>query len=296
MVKQLIFTLLLLPCLLAAFPNESVNFIDGNLPEAQTRAQLEGKPYFVHLTATWCMPCQWMDEHTFTDAALIGYVSENYLAVRMDYDSKEADLFKRQYQVKTLPSILIFNSEGKLMDRHEKSLDAPQLLKILFENQQSLSPPPASNQIVASTNYKPPARTVAYNNDDISRPALIPDAAPTHTPATPQVRNEKPATSNSYYNLKPTQPTRQPETAAPRSTAKYAIQVGVYSDYDNAFRMKSKMVDRFDQLVRVEDLAHNGKKLYRVLVGTFEEKSAAEDYLLYLKRNDVKGFVKNIDN
>lgn len=293
MVKQLIFTLLLLPCLLAAFPNESVNFIDGNLSEAQARAQLEGKPYFVHLTATWCMPCQWMDEHTFTDAALIGYVSENYLAVRMDYDSKEADLFKRQYQVKTLPSILIFDAEGKLMDRHEKSLDAPQLLKILFENQQALSPSPASSQLTASAHYTPPARTVAYNSDDISRPALIPDAAPAQTQVKPHVRHEQPATSNSYYNL---QPTRQPETAAPRSTARYAIQVGVYSDYDNAFRMKSKMVDRFDQLVRVEDLAHNGKKLYRVLVGTFEEKSAAEDYLLYLKRNDVKGFVKNIDN
>lgn len=274
MIKQLLLPLLLLPCVLAAFPNDSVNFIDGNLSEAQQRAFRENKPYFVHLTADWCMPCQWMDEHTFTDVALIGYIAENYLAVRMDYDSKEADIFKQRYDVTTLPSILIFDANGRLLDRHDQSLDAPQLLKILFENQQSLP---------KQTTANPPARTVAYNSDDISRPALIPDAE-----APPQKQH---TFSEVNHQLRPDK-----VTAAPRSTATYAIQVGVYSDYDNAFRMKSRMVDRFDQLVRLKTMQHNGKKLYRVLVGTFENKTTASDYLQYLQRQGVKGFVKNIDN
>lgn len=283
MIKQLLLPLLLMPCVLAAFPNDSVNFIDGNLSEAQQRAFRANKPYFVHLTADWCMPCQWMDEHTFTDAALIGYIAENYLAVRMDYDSQEADLFKKRYNVTALPAILIFSADGQLLDRHEASLDAPQLLKILFENQQAIG-----GKTTANTPASPPVRTVAYNSDDISRPALIPDAeAPPHKRRTP---------SENEYQLRPSGATSRPTTAAPRSTATYAIQVGVYGDYDNAFRMKSRMVDRFDQLVRLKTMQHNGKKLYRVLVGTFEDKSAAADYLQYLQRQGVKGFVKNIDN
>lgn len=289
MVKQLIFPLLLLPCLLAAY-NNNVNFIDGNLPAAQARALQEGKPYFVHYTATWCMPCQWMEEHTFQDVALAGYVAENYLAVRMDYDSKEADTFKKQYDVTTLPTTLIFNAEGHLLSKHENSLDAAQLLKILYEHRQSLRP--QQPRISA-----PPARTVAYQKkeQDISRPALIPDEMPATKPS---ARNETTtATARpDAYRLQPTESVQNPSTSAPRSVANYAIQVGVYSDADNAKRTQTRMAQRFDQFTRIQELDQNGKTLYRVLVGAFEQKTEAENYLHYLKQNDVKGFVKNVDN
>ncbi len=216
MIKRLTFLLLLCPYWAAATPAEPIHFIEADLATVQQRAAREGKPYFVHFTANWCMPCRWMETHTFTDAALADYVNERYIAVQMDFDARKTAGCKQLYKVTTLPSILIFNSAGELIDRRETSLDATELLKILFDNA-AKSGVPIQNQAPAD---RPVAMTVAYTNGKISRPALVPDEpVVSSAPARVAVAAEN-----------------QPVVSAPRSAGRYAVQVGVYSDHTNAER------------------------------------------------------------
>ncbi len=281
--KKLIILLLLALLCTTAQAFQSIDFIVNDLAATQKQATFDNKGYFVHVTATWCMPCQWMERNTFTDAALCDYVRQHYLAAKIEFDHPEGIAFKKQYQVTTLPSTLIFDAQGRLLARYDNSLSAVELLKILQE-------------YAAKTNHSKPQRTmssavqVAYQGSGISRPALIPDGVTTVTEQPPH----RPVT---YAAL----PTEKPQPASPAiadATApkgNYTIQTGVYSDQNNALRNQKRLEERFQQPVRVTETQNNGKTLYRVLVGVFANRNAAEDYLLYLERQAVPGFVKLLE-
>ena len=78
--------------------------------------------------------------------------------------------------------------------------------------------------------------------------------------------------------------------------AKFTVQVGVYSDPANAERARSRMAQRFGQPVQIVENWQNGKHLYKVMVGRFEQKEAADHLLERLSAQSVPGFVKTIDN
>ena len=134
-----------------------VQFITGDLPAVQARAEREQKSYFIHFTANWCLPCQWMEENTFRDVTLADYIHRNYLPVKLNIDHPEGSYYQKQYGVVTLPTLLFFNSRGHLIDRRETSLDATELLAILRSHQQARSPEPSA--VVPA-----PARPPAENN------------------------------------------------------------------------------------------------------------------------------------
>ena len=107
----------------------NINFYQGTLATAKEKAAQEGKLYFVEFTASWCMPCRWMDETTFTDPHLSTYVNNNYVPVKVDIDNFDGYAYKQTYNVKVLPTILVFNSQGKLLARYAESLAPSKMLK-----------------------------------------------------------------------------------------------------------------------------------------------------------------------
>lgn len=263
--------MLLLPYLAMATALNDVPFT-ANLAEAQTRATRENKPYFVHFTATWCAPCRWMEENTFTDVELATYVHDNYLAVKIDFDDQQTESYKKRYNVTALPTVLIFNAKGELLDRYGTSMSKEELLQALQKN----NPNPVRPQKIAVATKSAPVEA-----GTISRPPLIPEGA--------ILVHQQPA-------IKPTTRASLPKSAEPIPTLQFSIQVGVYSDDANADRSRSRMEARFDQPVKIVESRQNDKKLYKVMVGNFENKVAAEAYLERLNAQGVKGFVKNIDN
>ena len=125
--------------------SRQVNFIPGKLSDIQKRAAKEGKPYLIHFTAEWCMPCQWMEKNTYTDPALANYVNLNYLPYKVDIDDIDGYNYKEQFSILLLPSVLIFNSSGELLDKFEESLSGSKMLLILKayntpENRKRVSP------------------------------------------------------------------------------------------------------------------------------------------------------------
>ncbi|KAA3624233.1 MAG: DUF255 domain-containing protein, partial [Bacteroidetes bacterium] len=88
------YNILFLPLvLLIIFPGfrlkASVQFVDAALSEVREMAAKEGKLYFAHFSADWCMPCQWMEQNTFKDPKLAFFANKNYLAAKLDIDHSE---------------------------------------------------------------------------------------------------------------------------------------------------------------------------------------------------------------
>lgn len=263
---QAVHQITLLPFALMGSHPPPVQFMKGALPELRQQAATEGKLYFIHVAAGWCMPCQWMEQHTFADEALSSYAQEHFLAFRADVDHPEGREIKTQYQVNILPSILVFSSRGQLLGRHEGALEPEALLEQLKRYARPAQAILASSE----TNIldSPQASLV------LSRPALLPDEA-----AGP-----------------PRMQTTVPESYSGRQQAAYfTIQLGVFSSYGNAVRQCSILEKKLN--ARTEIAAGQGESQgqYKIFLGRFEEQAAAADYLHSLRKDNIDGFVKLVD-
>ncbi len=260
------------------FAKGEISFINAELGEVRERAALEGKLYFVHFTAGWCMPCQWMEEHTFSDPRLSQYVNAHYLPVQFDVDESRGRRYKQQYSVKVLPALLIFNAQGVLLDRYDESLEPEAMLKIL----QSHDKP--GNKLVAGG-----ADAVVLDSPRphfaVSRPALIPENA-TRTSTAPS--------ASALASNEPANEQLPLVTTKLKSDKGFGIQIGVFTDYQNALDEVKRLENKFNQPVNLFGDKQNGKQTYKVIIGLFSNKSAAQEFLNYLHLNDILGFVKDL--
>jgi thioredoxin-related protein len=274
---------------LAHPPSSRINFISGNLEEVQQIAAREGKPLFVHFTATWCMPCQWMEKNTFNDGTLAAYANDHYLALKIDIDNASGLFYKEQLHIKHLPSMLFYNSQGTLLERKEESLDPEHLLELLRRHNNP------QNHIRTKLKQDPLILDSPSARLHVYRPALIPESTP------PQIRpviapppgTVVTSTPDNYYPP-PTSSAATSFLSAPRSLKEFAIQVGVFSDYQNAVRETSRLEKTLDQPVNLLAAEEKGRMLYRILIGRFPSDEKARQYLLTAKKNGLQGFVREL--
>lgn len=286
----LILSILCMPLMgAAAQPPVAVQFFKLPLVEAKKRAAETRKPLLVHFSATWCMPCQWMEKNTFTDLPLADYINANYIPVKIDVDELQGYNDKEANNVNFLPTILIFSASGNLIGRYEESLPADRLLELVKKFNV------AENRIVGRPVGAPGSSTSSM--DHLNKPALTPSgrtAAPKSYPAT---RTEqlgsiptRPYSSMETSNIDDSGAT--PVTNA-YATRKMAIQVGVYSNYENVIRQVQALEKKINKGVNIVTLSENNKTVYKVVIGPFDSAVSAQPYIDLLRKEGIQGIVKD---
>ena len=106
-----------------------VRFFSGSLTSVKQKARDEGKLYFIAFHASWCAPCALMDETTFNDDQLARYLEKTYVPFKVDVEEFDGYSLKQQYNIKTLPTFLIFNSQGQMVARYEESMGTTRFLR-----------------------------------------------------------------------------------------------------------------------------------------------------------------------
>lgn len=89
-------------------------------------AKRSGKPILVDFMATWCPPCQMMEEQTYPDAALIRE-SRQWVMVKVDVD-KYPDVAAK-YGASSLPTIGFLRPDGRPIKGVAGFHDAPQIIE-----------------------------------------------------------------------------------------------------------------------------------------------------------------------
>ncbi|MEO1515234.1 MAG: thioredoxin family protein [Bacteroidota bacterium] len=302
--KIKLWLILLLPFLISAgSSNTRVKFIKGNLTMAKAKAAEEGKLYFVDFYASWCMPCRWMDETTFSDQRLAEYIHQNYIPVKVDIDDFDGYAYKQLYNIKMLPSILIFSSQGKLLAQFEESMAPSKMLKILQQYnlpknrigqkaQQSTavqSPGPREPHqpqvpvVDAPAKVNPPP---AYAQSSMAKPVEPRPAAPPK----PQIsRPAKPSAApgdfgQGLYRFK----------VSRQSTQGFSVQIGAFREYGNVLREATKLEAAFNHPVIVHITLYQGQPVYKVMVGEFSGRKQATQLKDEMARKGIPGLIKDL--
>ena len=87
-----------------------------DLRSAQAESRKTGRLLLVDFQASWCPPCRLMDRTVWTDRSVAQIIHRHFIAVREDIDSPEGKTDARQFHVQVLPTILVLNSHGMIVN------------------------------------------------------------------------------------------------------------------------------------------------------------------------------------
>ena len=93
------------------------------------RSRSENKKIFIHFYANWCGACRTMENKTFKDPAVIAYINENFIPIKVDTDREReaAALFR----VRALPDNWFISEDGKPIGHQPGYIPPVQLKGIL---------------------------------------------------------------------------------------------------------------------------------------------------------------------
>lgn len=98
---------------------------------AKEKAANQDKLMYIKFGAKWCLPCSQMEKTTFKDEKVQAISEKNYISYSVDVDDFDGVNMKAYFNVKYLPTLLIFNSQGKFIAKYVNFLSASSMVKVL---------------------------------------------------------------------------------------------------------------------------------------------------------------------
>jgi len=100
---------------------------------AREKARTEARPLLVDFTAAWCVSCKELEKVTFSHDA-VEREAGRFVAVRVDATDDEDPKVEKalaEFRVKGLPTVILFDSEGREATRFNDFVDAEPFLAAL---------------------------------------------------------------------------------------------------------------------------------------------------------------------
>ncbi len=233
-----------------ATDGNGVVFYSASVDEAKSLAGSMGKLAFIEFYATWCGPCKWMDQTTFANETVSTLLNENYIAIKVNIDEFDGYEAKEKYKVSSLPTMIIFNSKGKMVDKIEETLAPSKMVQILEKHDKK-----SNRTVIRHKTNSSPTKLSPYR--ERTRPART-------------VHNT--VSSSSRYT-----------TSTPVRPDKYRVWVGTFRDATSAHNYNQVLKQTFlDPIFVVKDIV-SANVIYKVYMGEFQTRSEAEDYQRILK-------------
>lgn len=98
---------------------------------AKEKSTHEDKLMYIKFGAKWCLPCRQMEKTTFKDERVIDFSNKNYVSLSVDVDDFDGINMQSYFNVKFLPTLLIFNSQGNFIAKYVNFQSADSMLEIL---------------------------------------------------------------------------------------------------------------------------------------------------------------------
>jgi len=97
--------------------------------EAIDEAAKQNKRVILIFSASWCPSCRKLEEETLQNRDVLGKISENYIAARIDVDSDPSAA--SNYGIYVIPTTIILDSSGNEIGRREGYMTPEEFLSYL---------------------------------------------------------------------------------------------------------------------------------------------------------------------
>lgn len=112
--------------------NEGLNIIErGSLSDALAKAKAEGKLVFLDAYTTWCGPCKHMSKNVFPLPEVGRALNPRYVSIKIDMEKGEGIELAKRYQIAAYPTLLVLDTEGRVVKKLLGAQDAPRLINAL---------------------------------------------------------------------------------------------------------------------------------------------------------------------
>ena len=172
---------------LSSYAQGGIRFDQMSVKAGINKAKEKGKFLFVDTYAVWCIPCKKMRK-VFADKDVAAYFNDHYINIKINMDGLNGRTTYNDYDVVFLPTVMIFDHEGRIKYKTDKLLTAQELLNIgvqanvegvyLGNNaSQIISTPFQSKPKVATANFVPTEVTaVAVKKEPTSNIEVRPES------------------------------------------------------------------------------------------------------------------------
>lgn len=99
--------------------------------DGMARGRSENKKVFLHFYAQWCGACKIMENKTFQDPAVIAYINENFIPIKVDTDQERE--ISQIFRIRLLPDSWFIAEDGKPIG-HQPGYITPRQLKGILQN------------------------------------------------------------------------------------------------------------------------------------------------------------------
>lgn len=273
--------------LVATKPTMKVGFA-GNASTweaAKAQAQTENKLFFIDFDASYCATCRNMEQSTYMDNNLANFMRQNVVAARVDVQDFDGVMLSQEYEVEALPTMLIFDSKGKLVQRLVGFQSASNLLK-LMQQAQTVAPTPAPVVEPERPKAVPLAKDEPLPNNNNSNNNS--NVAPKVSPSLFGMPEPKTA---------PTSPLGLFEIVVTRAQRSgYSVQVGAYNNYETALDQADMMRELYAQKTILCVDKNPTETIYKLFVGVFLTRDEANKFHGVLRKNKMNGLVRDLNS
>ena len=109
--------------------SNQINFIENSWPEALKQAAAQNKYIFVDAYATWCGPCKMLKATTFKNKNAAAFYNQNFINVALDMEKGNHPQLAQQWGMRAYPTLIIFDSKGKIVLNTVGFIGAKDLLR-----------------------------------------------------------------------------------------------------------------------------------------------------------------------
>lgn len=133
-------------------------FDNINLEKALEKARIEKKLVFIDTYASWCAPCKIMDK-VFEEKQVGAYFNKNFINIKVDMEGPLGPQMLQEYGVVWLPTLLILDQTGAVMNKIDKLLSGSELIAAVSETMSGVATP------VQTQFNNNPFSSVGHNTD-----------------------------------------------------------------------------------------------------------------------------------
>ncbi len=112
----------------ASVAEEGIQFFKGDWNTALQEAKKQDKLIFLDAYALWCGPCRMLKRNTFPDQAAGEFFNKHFINIAVDMEKGNGPVLAEQYKVNAYPTLIIVDSNGKLVSYTKGYINAKQLI------------------------------------------------------------------------------------------------------------------------------------------------------------------------